>query len=159
MENETIEKRSDVSRIKIDIPNRTAVDYCDMCIERRLEILSVMSTIEEDLGISMHDCPFSRNTLLDLAGFIRRLPNITKVEGTDVDSIKITLYDCKTVISYKEMCRYQYNKILALLSRIERELDLSIHNYPNIQKKIFNLANFMTDLPRMTRVDSNDYSS
>jgi len=54
-------------------------------------------------------------------------------------------------ISLKDLCNKEYLKINHLMYMIEKEFDISLHDYPELRGKILDISNFIRRIPSMEK--------
>ena len=54
-------------------------------------------------------------------------------------------------ISLKDLCNKEYLKINHIMHMIEKEFDISLHDYPELRGKILDTSNFIRRIPNMEK--------
>jgi len=54
-------------------------------------------------------------------------------------------------ISLKDLCNKEYLKINHIMHMIEKEFDISLHDYPELRGKILDISNFIRRIPNMEK--------
>ena len=50
-------------------------------------------------------------------------------------------------MSLKDLCNKEYLKINHIMHMIEKEFDISLHDYPELRGKILDISNFIRRIP------------
>jgi len=53
--------------------------------------------------------------------------------------------------SLENLCNKEYLKINNLMHMIEKQFDISLHNYPELRGEILNISNFIKRIPYLQR--------
>ena len=54
-------------------------------------------------------------------------------------------------ISLKDLCNKEYLKINHIMHMIEKEFNISLHDYPELRGKILDISNFIRRIPYMEK--------
>jgi len=54
-------------------------------------------------------------------------------------------------ISLNDLCNKEYLKINHIMHMIEKEFNISLHDYPNLRGKILDISNFIRRIPNMEK--------
>ena len=54
-------------------------------------------------------------------------------------------------MSLEDLCNKEYLKINHLMHMIEKEFNISLHDYPDLRSKILNISNFIKRIPKYDR--------
>lgn len=52
-------------------------------------------------------------------------------------------------LSLEKLCYKEYCKINNLMNMIEKEFNISLHDYPELRHEILDISNFIKRLPKM----------
>ena len=54
-------------------------------------------------------------------------------------------------MSLKDLCNKEYLKINHIMHMIEKEFNISLHDYPELRSEILNISNFIRRIPNMDK--------
>ena len=54
-------------------------------------------------------------------------------------------------MSLKDLCNKEYLKINHIMHMIEKEFNISLHDYPELRGEILNVSNFIRRIPNMEK--------
>jgi hypothetical protein len=60
---------------------------------------------------------------------------------------KILVKPNEVEMSFEDLCQKEYLKINGLMGMMEEDLNISLHDYPELRNKILDISNFIKRLP------------
>jgi len=72
-----------------------------------------------------------------------------KVNNINNSRILIKTPNCE--ITFDDLCKKEYLKINNLMHMIEKQFDISLHDYPELRGEILDISNFIKRLPYLQR--------
>jgi len=57
----------------------------------------------------------------------------------------------KCEISFEDLCKKEYLKINNLMHMIEKQFNISLHDYPELRGEILDISNFIKRIPSLEK--------
>jgi len=71
--------------------------------------------------------------------------------NNNINNKKILIKTPNCEMSLEDLCKKEYLKINNLMHMIEKQFDISLHDYPELRGEILNISNFIKRIPYLQR--------
>ena len=73
------------------------------------------------------------------------------MNNNNISNKKILIKTPNCEITFDDLCKKEYLKINNLMHMIEKQFDISLHDYPELRGEILNISNFIKRIPYLQR--------
>jgi len=76
---------------------------------------------------------------------------MNNVNRNNINNTSILIKTPNCEISFENLCHKEYLKINNLMHMIEKQFDISLHDYPELRGEILSISNFIKRIPNYER--------
>jgi len=71
--------------------------------------------------------------------------------NNNINNKKILIKTPNCEMSFDDLCKKEYLRINHLMHMIEKQFDISLHDYPELRGEILNISNFIKRIPYLPK--------